>query len=577
LKRRLLYICLLLLVAATLVAAQTAPTPTPTATSARSAVIGQDVYVRGGPGRQYIPVGQLILGEIVRPVSRNEDGSWVLIVYHDGYGWVRRDLVAWVENIDTLPVIDETNLTPSPVTPQLLTPESTVILRPTATPTGNWVQVNDAPSGYVRAGPGRTYLRIGQLATGDTVEPVGRNADSTWILIRFQDGFGWIARNLVRWVDDLASLPVLALDNLTPSPTFTPSDTPSATPTSTDTPTATTTPTITPSPTATHTPTSTPTATSSPTLTITPSPIPTDTPTHTATAVPTLTPSPTDTALPTVTNTTVPPQTELPLATDIPAVIAALATNTIAASPTDTLAPSSTPTWTPTLVMPSATPIPPSSTPVPSATPLTLTPTEIAQQIAVPTASPTGSPQPPTLTVTPTIAPTETTVVPALLNPTAIPLTPESSPDTGAVPVEAVVGGIILLLVLGYVGFYLRGTAAAERYAKGFVIERCPACDRGRLTVETRVDRLLGIPRPRRTVRCSECRSVLREVGKRRWRYAVDPVENTALYKHYNGQEIDDSTLSQIAHQPAGSNNTPPQAHPPVTPPSFTDEDEPTG
>jgi hypothetical protein len=205
-----------------------------------------------------------------------------------------------------------------------------------------------------------------------------------------------------------------------------------------------------------------------------------------------------------------------------------------------------------------------------------LTATDIAQQIALQTLSPTASPQPPTLTSTFTSAPTETIVVPALVNPTAAPLTPESSPDTGDVPVEAIVGGIILLLVLGYVGFYLRGTAAAERYSKGFVIERCPACDRGRLTVETRVDRLLGIPRPRRTVRCSECRSVLREVGNRRWRYAVDPVENTALYKHYNGQEIDDLTLSQITQQPAPV-STPPQAHPPVTPPSFTDEDDPTG
>jgi hypothetical protein len=74
--------------------------------------------------------------------------------------------------------------------------------------------------------------------------------------------------------------------------------------------------------------------------------------------------------------------------------------------------------------------------------------------------------------------------------------------------------------------------------------------------VETKQDRLLGIPRPRRTVRCTECRSVLREVGNRRWRYAVDPMENPALYKHYNGREIDDATLVEIE------------------PPSFTDEED---
>jgi uncharacterized protein YgiM (DUF1202 family) len=632
-----------------LVAAQTAPTPSPTPPSDRSVVVGQDVYVRGGPGRQYLPVGKLVLGEVVRPVSRNLEGSWVLIIYHDGYGWVRRDLAAWVEDIEMLPIIDETNLTPSPVTPGSLTQDETVILLPTETPTGNWVQVNDAPSGYVRAGPGRTYLRLGQLTTGDMVEPVGRNADTTWILIRFQGGFGWIARNLVRWVDDLESLPVLSPDNLTPSPTFTPTDTPTSTPTSTNTPTFTLTPTVTPSPTASYTPTITPSYT--PTSTYTPTNTATFTPLPTNTRTPTTTHTPTYTVAPSVTPTDAPTQT--PSATETPVVLAALATNTALPtamySATQTSEPSLTPTNT---VIPTSTPLPASPTsPLPTATD-TAVPTAAASATEIPLAEPiatfnqgvnvrlgpgtqfdppigafaagqttqiiaqnpagdwykvryfdiegwvvaafvtvTGDtstlpvdPGPliptrfsPTTTPTaipPTSTPTETAVVLApTVNATAVPLTSEVSAEAGGIPLEAVVGGIIVLLLLGYIGLYLRGTSAAERYANGFVVDRCPACDRGTLTVETRVDRVLGIPRPRRTVRCSDCRSVLREVGNHRWRYAVDPMENPALYKHYNGHEIDDATLVQIAQQPTAPVHVPPHAHTPLKPPSFVDED----
>ena len=55
--------------------------PTPTGTPAASSVIQQDIFVRGGPGRDYLPVGKLLAGDHVRPLSRNAQGDWVLIVY----------------------------------------------------------------------------------------------------------------------------------------------------------------------------------------------------------------------------------------------------------------------------------------------------------------------------------------------------------------------------------------------------------------------------------------------------------------------------------------------------------------
>ena len=130
------------------------------------------------------------------------------------------------------------------------------------------------------------------------------------------------------------------------------------------------------------------------------------------------------------------------------------------------------------------------------------------------------------------------------------------------------VGGVGLLLVLGYAGLYWLGLRGMERYAGGFVVQPCPVCQRGELRVETRQERFLGIPRARRIVRCSECRSVLREVGRRCWRYAVDPIENPALYRRYNGQEIDETALARLSNQPPGVPRSP------ATPPAFVDDDE---
>ena len=126
--------------------------------------------------------------------------------------------------------------------------------------------------------------------------------------------------------------------------------------------------------------------------------------------------------------------------------------------------------------------------------------------------------------------------------------------------------------MLGYVGLYLRGLSAVDRYAQGFVTERCPVCGRGTLTVDARTERVLGIPRPRRAVRCDSCRSVLRETGARRWRYAVDRLENEAMFDRYNGREIDDQTLKSLAQQPLVPDE--PHPRPPATPPTFVDDEE---
>ncbi|MEM6527612.1 MAG: hypothetical protein AAF653_04920, partial [Chloroflexota bacterium] len=133
--------------------------------------------------------------------------------------------------------------------------------------------------------------------------------------------------------------------------------------------------------------------------------------------------------------------------------------------------------------------------------------------------------------------------------------------DGGGLPLEVIAGSVAIVAVVAYAGLFLAGTVAADRYAGGFVVEECPVCQRGTLTVDSRADRVVGIPRTKRIVRCNECRSILREVGPRRWRYAIDPLENSELYQQYNGRVIDDNTLGRL-----GSDE-------PKTPPQFVDEE----
>ena len=314
-NRRLIIIfvfIMLLIVATTFTVAQT-PTEDVTPTPEWNVVTAPDVFLRGGPGEEYLPVGALQVGDQITPINRNADATWILIRYRRGFGWIRWDLAYWVVTLNALPILDEDNLTPSPP-PGL---ETSTPFFPTSTPSGNYINLSGANSAFVRAGPGVTYLRLGQLFSGDEVEPVGRNETAGWIMIRFEPppsadvlgaefNFGWIQRNLVVWLDDdlLDDLPILSEDDLTPTITFTPSRTPTRTPipTITSTATLTATNTTTPSPTLTPTLTSTSTHTITPSLTSTVTPEPTETDT--------ITPSPTltftSTALPTETFTLTP-------------------------------------------------------------------------------------------------------------------------------------------------------------------------------------------------------------------------------------------------------------------------------
>lgn len=110
-----------------------------------------------------------------------------------------------------------------------------------------------------------------------------------------------------------------------------------------------------------------------------------------------------------------------------------------------------------------------------------------------------------------------------------------------------ILAGILGLIVFGYASAFAIQVASLARYREGFSLSVCPVCHTGHLYVDERRRRVLGIPWVRRTVRCDNCRSVLRYVGQRGWRYAVDGSENPALFESYNGRVLTEQQLMAIS------------------------------
>jgi hypothetical protein len=127
----------------------------------------------------------------------------------------------------------------------------------------------------------------------------------------------------------------------------------------------------------------------------------------------------------------------------------------------------------------------------------------------------------------------------------------EKGPGDQAGRIYLLLGGALVVLTALYSGLYVTQAAQLNRYHEGFMLVICPVCEDGELYLEERRYRILGIPRVRRVVRCDTCRSVLREVGRQRWRYAVDGAENPELYDDINGHVLTEDELLDIGYRGA--------------------------
>jgi beta-N-acetylhexosaminidase len=163
----------------------------------------------------------------------------------------------------------------------------------------------------------------------------------------------------------------------------------------------------------------------------------------------------------------------------------------------------------------------------------------------------TATPQP-TLTAQPVEAASPTPVAIAQANPGAdagggAPTAVIVPPGAPTLPTELwVAGGAFGLAALIYGGMFIGGERARRRYARGFVIARCPACGAEDLEVRAQVKRVMGIADVRHIARCGSCRSVLRQTGPTRWKYRVNPRANPALHARYDGKTVDTRTLRSL-------------------------------
>lgn len=199
---------------------------------------------------------------------------------------------------------------------------------------------------------------------------------------------------------------------------------------------------------------------------------------------------------------------------------------------------------------PTETTLPRTATPRPTDSPA-LTP--ISPALVSPSETPTSVPS-----ATPTFTPSAT--IRAMVTPATSTSTSgdtsgddansDSVPSSSISPGSGLAIGGVGMLLLGFYGWrFVRGTRNLRRYSDGFVVDWCPVCRTGRLHLDEHVNRVLGVPRVHRTVRCNECRSVLREMRPGEWRYAVDPVADEAFAAEHNGNLFYDAGLIELVSQ----------------------------
>lgn len=128
---------------------------------------------------------------------------------------------------------------PPPPTEPPPTPEPTLTPTPTPEPVIALVTAVDG-NVNIRTGPGTNFEADGLLVVGETLEIVGRNADSSWWQVSTPDGLRWIAADVTTTSNVTEAIPIVELDAETaalaavqPEPTATPepTDTPEPTPT----------------------------------------------------------------------------------------------------------------------------------------------------------------------------------------------------------------------------------------------------------------------------------------------------------------------------------------------------------
>jgi uncharacterized protein YraI len=174
-----------------------------------SATANTTANLRAGPGTTFTVVGQANPGQTLQIAAISEDGGWYLLGDNT---WIASTLVT--EQPANVPVVnDQIVQAIQGVTPtEAATPEApaapTTVVTPTVTTDAN-----------LRAGPGTGFEVLGGTITGQAINIVGRNADSTWFRL---DNGGWVFATLVANPPALESIPVVNNDGTPVEPVAAP-------------------------------------------------------------------------------------------------------------------------------------------------------------------------------------------------------------------------------------------------------------------------------------------------------------------------------------------------------------------
>lgn len=158
------------------------------------ATVTDSLNVREGASTQFDRVGLLAAGTTVQVIAVNEDKSWLRVAYADNKrGWISAAFTTVTGDLDSVGVISTPGVTQRPEPKPPSTP-------PTATATDHL---------NVRKGPGTQHQRVGLVKLNQTAVITGRNAESSWLQIRFDNTNGWISAQYATVTGDLTTVDVI--------------------------------------------------------------------------------------------------------------------------------------------------------------------------------------------------------------------------------------------------------------------------------------------------------------------------------------------------------------------------------
>jgi len=154
--------------------------------------------VRSGPSVTFEVIDVLRRGQVVEATGRSDSYSnWLQVNLGNRRGWVAFFTVAVSGDITTLPIVEVTDIAPTP-SPTLVAPPQQA---------SSDIYVTAYRRVNVRTGPGTDFDILGALVPGQTADIIGTSGDTNeWLQINFNGEPGWIAYFVVTVSGELTEL-----------------------------------------------------------------------------------------------------------------------------------------------------------------------------------------------------------------------------------------------------------------------------------------------------------------------------------------------------------------------------------